>query len=751
MKVAGASARSGEHADPRLAWRSPAALAALLLLLLLVAGPLRPANGAPEASFVVSEAGANQLSPEVDGNLVVWEDTRNGDFDVYARDLSLPTEGEFPVASGPGDQRNPDLSGDRVVWEETAPGASDRDVRVRDLAAVGADPITVASGVADQKRPAISGDKVVWEEDGGADPVLRGHDLGTGQAFVVSETQGGKRRPALDGDLVVWEDDRGGPGDSDIYAKDLSSGREYAVAAGPDYDHAPSVSGAMVVWSRDDAGDAEVSGKNLATGEQFRVTDDADDQWGPRISGTFVVWADGRGADADVRGEDLSTGEHYEISLDPGAQEGPSVSGSTVVGETQRTDGANFGSWDVRGSRIDLAPAAPANLRATGVASGVNLTWDANGEDDLAGYDVYRASSPDGPFDNKLNTATLGTPGFSDTGAPRGKVSYYQVRAVDNGGKLSAPSKASAAPRTATILTLAADKTEVAAGEAVAFTGRLTFDAPGGSAPAADEEVLLERRSGTGFVEAGRVSTDASGAFAFPQVRPDASTAYRARFAGHSEVGLQPSVSGPVAITVAPPISLTALVSPAELDYGKAARISGRLTSFGRPVAGRVVILEHRPVGEVGFAPTGRISTGATGGYVFTHRPQRNTEYRVRFAGGAGLLPITSSPGRVDVHAIVHTNLSDTEVWRGQRLAIYGTVVPTVNGTVEIKIEKQGETVSKQRISVSRVVPLSNGRYHLIYQPTEPGQYTVSVRFPGDRDRLLGGIGPTKRFTVQGA
>lgn len=750
MKVAGASARSGERGDTRLAWRSPAALAALLLLLLLVAGPLRPASGAPEAGFVVSEAGANQLSPEVDGNLVVWEDTRNGDFDVYARDLSRPAEGEFPVASGPGDQRNPELSGDRVVWEETTPGASDRDVRVRDLSVVGADPITVASGTADQKRPAISGNKIVWEEDGGAGPVLRGHDLGTGQAFVVSETQGGKRRPALDGDLVVWEDDRGEPGDSDIYAKDLSTGREYAVAAGSDYDHAPSVSGAMVVWSRDDAGDTEVFGKDLATGEEFRVTDDADDQWGPRISGTFVVWADGRGTDADVRGEDLSTGEEYEVSLDPGAQDSPSVSGSTVVWETQRTDGANFGSWDVRGSRIDLAPAAPANLRAAGVASGVNLTWDASGEDDLAGYDVYRAPSPDGPFDNKLNAATLGTPGFSDAEAPRGEVSYYQVRAVDNGGKLSAPSKASAAPRTATTLTLAADKTEVAAGEPVAFTGRLTFDAPGGAMPAADEEVLLERRSGTGFAEAGRVSTDASGAFAFPQVRPDASTAYRARFAGHSVVGLQPSASGRVAITVAPPISLTALVSPAELDFGEAARISGRLTSFGKPVAGRVVILEHRPVGEAGFAPVGRISTGTTGGYVFTHKPRRNTDYRVRFAGETGLLPITSSPRRVNVRALVYTRLSDTEVWRGQRLAIYGTVVPIVGGSVQVKIEKQDEPASRKRVSVSKVVPLRNSRYYLIYEPTEPGQYTVSVRYPGDQDRLLGGIGPTKRFTVRG-
>jgi fibronectin type 3 domain-containing protein len=89
------------------------------------------------------------------------------------------------------------------------------------------------------------------------------------------------------------------------------------------------------------------------------------------------------------------------------------------------------------------APAAPANLTATSGTSGITLTWSANTETDLTGYNVYRAASASGPF-TKLNTSLLTTPTYLDTTATVGVVSYYRVTAVNQSAKESTPATTSA-------------------------------------------------------------------------------------------------------------------------------------------------------------------------------------------------------------------------------------------------------------------------------------------------------------------
>ncbi|MHB9070218.1 MAG: PEP-CTERM sorting domain-containing protein, partial [Sedimentisphaerales bacterium] len=51
----------------------------------------------------------------IDGNLLVWMDDRNGDYDIFGYDLLTQTE--FAIATGLGDQLRPAISGNIVVWE----------------------------------------------------------------------------------------------------------------------------------------------------------------------------------------------------------------------------------------------------------------------------------------------------------------------------------------------------------------------------------------------------------------------------------------------------------------------------------------------------------------------------------------------------------------------------------------------------------------------------------------------------------
>ncbi|MFH1616581.1 MAG: hypothetical protein ABIG61_16040, partial [Planctomycetota bacterium] len=57
----------------------------------------------------------NQEYPAISGNIVVWHENRNGDWDIYGYDLLTQTE--FAVATGLGDQMHPAISGNTVIWE----------------------------------------------------------------------------------------------------------------------------------------------------------------------------------------------------------------------------------------------------------------------------------------------------------------------------------------------------------------------------------------------------------------------------------------------------------------------------------------------------------------------------------------------------------------------------------------------------------------------------------------------------------
>ena len=85
-------------------------------------------------------------------------------------------------------------------------------------------------------------------------------------------------------------------------------------------------------------------------------------------------------------------------------------------------------------------PAAPQNLVAAAGDGLVSLSWAANSEPDLAGYNVYRDGS-------KVNGPLVTAAAYVDTGLASGQTYAYTVTAVDFGGLESDPSnEASAAP-----------------------------------------------------------------------------------------------------------------------------------------------------------------------------------------------------------------------------------------------------------------------------------------------------------------
>jgi hypothetical protein len=82
-------------------------------------------------------------------------------------------------------------------------------------------------------------------------------------------------------------------------------------------------------------------------------------------------------------------------------------------------------------------PRVPAGLAGTAGDGQAFLFWEANPEEDLQGYNVYRSLLPGGPYRNRINTAPLDIPEYLDTGADNDETYTYAVTAVDRSGNES--------------------------------------------------------------------------------------------------------------------------------------------------------------------------------------------------------------------------------------------------------------------------------------------------------------------------
>jgi fibronectin type 3 domain-containing protein/N-acetylneuraminic acid mutarotase len=92
-------------------------------------------------------------------------------------------------------------------------------------------------------------------------------------------------------------------------------------------------------------------------------------------------------------------------------------------------------------------PAAPANVSASPGDGRVNVTWSANTEPDLAGYNVYRSTSSAVSLTSPLNGATLlKVTSLLDGGLTNGTTYYYAVQAVDTSGNKATSTPVSATP-----------------------------------------------------------------------------------------------------------------------------------------------------------------------------------------------------------------------------------------------------------------------------------------------------------------
>ena len=126
---------------------------------------------------------------------------------------------EFGVYISSEDQQNPDIYGNIIVWQQLVEG--DWDIYGADIS----NPETpsvfgIAEFVDDQTEPAIYENTVVWQDYVETDWGIYGVDLGyPADVFVVADFENDQQGPDIFENTVVWQDNYFD--DWDIYAADI--------------------------------------------------------------------------------------------------------------------------------------------------------------------------------------------------------------------------------------------------------------------------------------------------------------------------------------------------------------------------------------------------------------------------------------------------------------------------------------------------------------------------------------------------
>lgn len=174
-------------------------------------------------------------------------------------------------------------------------------------------------------------------------------------------------------------------------------------------------------------------------------------------------------------------------------------------------------------------------------------------------------------------------------------------------------------------------------------------------------------------------------------------------------------------------VSLSA--SPTILEYGGATVLSGKLTSEGKVLSGKQIIIEQRPAGGRSFSAISRRTTNSDGTFRLGGlRPKRNTLYRARFVGERN---IRGSSARQTVKVKAKVSLKKPDIPRINRnINITGRVNTARNGKVTVVIRRNGKVV------VRKIVSLVNFNYRSAYKVRWAGKYTVQVIVPNTRTNM---------------
>ena len=242
-------------------------------------------------STVLADTSRGARNPYARGKWAVWQDQSDGQFQVYARDLSLTNPPVVKITSESGSQEDPRTDGRYVVWQSRQVNGN-WDIYLKDLTTTNAPAPVTATATRDETNPTIEWPWLVYQARSLSTPnapwQLVAQNLVTSQTFAVSPSTQDQLDPDVQGGRVVWQDWRDvGPGE--IYLHNLETREERRITTNSFGQYHPAIYGNLIAWQDNRNGQVDIYAHDLLRNSELRVTSTVENESRPFIDGSWLV------------------------------------------------------------------------------------------------------------------------------------------------------------------------------------------------------------------------------------------------------------------------------------------------------------------------------------------------------------------------------------------------------------------------------------------------------------------------------
>jgi beta propeller repeat protein len=309
----------------------------------------------------------DQKDPAIYGNKVVWTDSRNGNKDIYMKDLSSGKE--IPVSVAPYEQKFPKIYQNIVVWQDLRDYKGEPihdEIYMKDLSTGKETRITNNKNY--DYDPQIYGTKIVYTRALSSPGYgIFVYDIKTKKESLICINKDARHSCDIYNNIVVWADARNYPKGS-IYMKNLAASPSSEVLIKTNIDLTKTfvevidanIQGNKIVWTNREPGSTinrvhiyDISTKKTTI---LPLNPKIISQGIPDIYGNTLVWQDITKlnmskwtSEGYLCLKNLATGKLTILDL-PGNQNSPNIYGETVVWVDDRN-----GNYDIYG----LFPTTP--------------------------------------------------------------------------------------------------------------------------------------------------------------------------------------------------------------------------------------------------------------------------------------------------------------------------------------------------------------------------------------------------------